>query len=325
VSIDLNNLPSYDQLPVKEGAPQGSAWGLFGDDDQLGTINLLTPERVMEAARLVRKGAVFPLNLRIDQPNPPMFGRRAPEHHLLEIGGGIARDDYLDNFWPQASSQWDALRHVRHPQDGFYNGVKNEEVSLAEGSKLGIEHFARRGIVGRGVLLDLERHLRQQGTPLDPQSSTMIRKGTLDACAAAQGVEIEAGDILILRTGWLRWYLEEATPEERQKISGVPAAGAFRAPGIGPADEIAEYLWNLHVAAVAADNPGVEPTPPHPGAGFMHFRLIPHLGIPMGELWYLEEMAADCAQDGIYEFMFTSAPLNVPGGAGSPPNALAIK
>jgi len=321
LSIDLNNLPPYDQLPVKEGAPQGSAWGLFGDDDQLGTINLLTAERVIEAARMVRKGAVFPLNLRLDQPNPPMFGRRAPRHHLLAIGGGIARDDYLDDFWPQASSQWDALRHIRHPRDGFYNGVADQEVSQEEGSKLGIEQFARRGIVGRGVLLDLERHLRRQGTPLNPQSATMIRKETLDACARDQGVRLRPGDILVLRTGWLRWYLEEATLEQRQAIG----TGAARAPGIGPADEMAEYLWNLHIAAVAADNPSVEPTPPHPRAGFMHFRLIPHFGMPLGELWYLEELAQDCAQDGVYEFMLTSAPLNLPGGVGSPPNALAIK
>ena len=325
MTIDLNKLPSYNQLPVKEGVPAGSAWGVFGDDDQLGTINLLTPEKVVEAAHLVHKGAVFPLNLRIDQPNPPMFGRRAPQHHLLVIGGGIARDDYLDDFWPQASSQWDALRHVRHPHDGFYNGVKDEQVSQEEGSKLGIEHFARRGNVGRGVLLDIERYLRQQGTPLDPQSPTMIRQETLVACARTQGVQVGTSDVLLLRTGWLRWYLEEATPEQRQAIGGGAGAGTVHAPGIGPADEMAAYLWDLHVAAVAADNPAVETTPPQPGAGFMHFRLIPHLGMPMGELWYLEDLAADCAQDGIYEFMFTSAPLNVPGGTGSPPNALAIK
>ena len=325
MAIDLNRLPSYDQLPVKEGAPRGSAWGVFGDDDQLGCLNLITPEKVLEAAKLVRKGAVFPLNLRIDEPNPPMFGRGAPQHHLLEEGGGVARDDYLDNFWPQASSQWDGLRHIRHPRDGFYNGVKDQEISQEEGSKLGMENFARRGIVGRGVLLDLERYLRQQGTPLDPQSSTIVRKQTLDDCASSQGVQVRPGDILVLRTGWLRWYLEEATPEQREKMGGDAMAGALVSPGIGPADEMAEYLWNLHVAAVAGDNPSVEPWPPTPETGFMHFRLIPHFGMPIGELWYLEELAADCAQDGVYEFLFTSAPLNVPGGVGSPANALAIK
>ena len=321
---DLNKLPTYDQLPVKAGAPEGSAWGLFGDDDQLGCLNLLTPERAVAAARLVRKGAVFPLNLRIDEPNPPLYGRGAPRHHLVEEGGGVARDDYLDNFWPQASSQWDGLRHIRHPRDGFYNSVKDEEIIEGDGGRLGMENFARKGIVGRGVLLDLGRHLEAQGTPLDYASATPIRKESLTACAKAQGVTIQPGDILLLRTGWLRWYLEEATPDQRRRLGG-DAMTDWRAPGIGPSQEMAEYLWNLHIAAIAADNTSVEAWPPTAQTGFLHFRLIPHFGMPMGELWYLEDLAADCAADGVYEFMLTSAPLNIPGGVGSPPNALAIK
>ena len=100
----------------------------------------------------------------------------------------------------------------------------------------------------------------------------------------------------------------------------------LRAPGIGPDEEMAAYLWDLHIAAVAGDNPSLEAWPPGPeSGGFLHFRLIPLLGMNIGELWYLEDLAADCAQDGVYEFMLTSAPLNVPGGVGSPPNALAIK
>jgi len=100
----------------------------------------------------------------------------------------------------------------------------------------------------------------------------------------------------------------------------------LRAPGIGPVDEMAEYLWDLHVAAVAADNTSLEAWPPgSESGGFLHFKLIPHFGMPIGELWWLEDLGADCAADGVYEFMLTSAPLNVPGGVGSPPNALAIK
>lgn len=128
MEYDATNLPSYDDLPVKDGVPEGSAWGLFCDDDQLGCLNLLTPERVLAAAKLVRKGAVFPLNLRIDEPNPPLFGRGDVKHTLIDLGGGVARDDYLDNFYPQASSQWDGLRHIRHPRDGFYGGVPDDEI-----------------------------------------------------------------------------------------------------------------------------------------------------------------------------------------------------
>jgi hypothetical protein len=77
---------------------------------------------------------------------------------------------------------------------------------------------------------------------------------------------------------------------------------------------------------VAADNPALEAWPPHNSTGgFLHHRLIPLLGMNIGELWWLDDLAEDCAADGVYEFLFTSAPLNVPGGVGSPPNALAIK
>ena len=322
--IDLNKLPSYDQLPVKEGAPRGSAWGLFGDDDQIGTVNLMTAQKAIEAARLVKKGALFPLNLPIDVPHEEIYARKPPIHHIEEHAG-ISREDWLDSFYPQASSQWDGLRHIRHPRDGFYNGVKEEEVTLEPGSKLGIEHWAQRGMVARGVLLDLERFRRQSGQPIDCRSSEVIRKDILEACARAQGVEVRPGDVLILRFGWIKWYLEESSPEEREGLNTDYVGTGLTFPGIGPSEEMAEYLWDLHIAAVAADNPAVNHWPPTPETGFLHFKLIPHFGMPMGELWYLEELAADCAQDRVYEFMLTSAPLNVPGGVGSPPNALAIK
>jgi kynurenine formamidase len=318
----VTNLPSYTDLPVKAGAPAGSAWGLFGDDDQLGCLNLLTAERVVAAARLVRRGAIYPLNLRIDEPNPPLFGRGAPRVEF--VTGEVHRDDYLDNFWPQASSQWDSLRHILHPRDGFYNGVTTEEV-VPSGGKLGIENMAQRGIAGRGVLLDVARHLEKAGRPLDYTTATVITRDVLSDCATTQGVSVETGDILVIRTGWLDWYLNDATAGQKKEMAGDPMT-SLRFPGIGPDEEMASYLWDLHIAAIAADNPALEAWPPGPeSGGFLHFRLIPLLGMNIGEFWYLEDLAADCVQDGIYEFLFTSAPLNVPGGVGSPPNALAIK
>jgi kynurenine formamidase len=129
----------------------------------------------------------------------------------------------------------------------------------------------------------------------------------------------------MIRTGWLNWYLNEATADQKQEMAGE-AMLQLKAPGIGPDEEMAAYLWDLHIAAVGADNPSLEAWPPGPDSGgFLHFRQIPLFGMPIGELWYLEDLAADCAVDSVYEFMLTSAPLNVPGGVGSPPNALAIK
>jgi len=97
-------LPRHDELPVREGAPAGAAWGVFGDDDQLGTINLMTPATVVEAARSIRSGRTFALNLPIDIPNPPLFGR-GKHNHVIKQYASYILDDYLDNFYPQASSQ----------------------------------------------------------------------------------------------------------------------------------------------------------------------------------------------------------------------------
>jgi len=317
----MPNLPSYSDLPVTPHAPDGSAWSLWGPDDQLGTLNLLTPKRTKAAAGLVRKGAIFPLNLRIDQPDPPLYGRGKVRQTIVGEGGS-GRDEYLDNFWPQASSQWDSLRHVRHPDDGWYNGVPDEEI-VASGGKLGIENMARRGIAGRGVLLDIDRYLRSQGRALEYASSTTITVDDLESCRKAQNVDIDVGDILLVHTGWLRWYLNSATSQTREAMAD---RSQLRAPGLGPSEAMAPYLWDLHIAAIGADNPALEVWPPPAGpSGFMHWKLIPHFGMPIGELWQLSDLADDCAEDGVYEFFFTSAPLNVPGGVGSPPNALAIK
>jgi kynurenine formamidase len=236
----------------------------------------------------------------------------------------MGHDDHLDNFYPQASSQWDSLRHIRHPREGFYNWTTDDQI-VSGGGRLGIENMARRGIAGRGVLLDVERHLAAQGRRLDYTEAEVIDAATLDACAREQGVELRVGDILLVHTGWLKWYLSEASPEQRRRMA-EDAMTTLRAPGIGPKEPMARYLWDLHVAAVAADNPSLEPWPPGADrSGFLHFDLIPLLGIPIGELWWLSDLAADCAEDGVYEFFLTSAPLDIPGGVGSPPNALAIK
>ena len=318
----MSYLPSFAEFPAKPGKPARSAWGLWGDDDELGCLNLLTPERIVAGARLVQKGAVFPLNLRIDRPEPPLYGRGRVKHTIVGEGGN-GRDDWLDNFWPQASSQWDSLRHIRHP-DAWYNGVSDEQIVAGDDGKLGIDVFARKGIVGRGVLLDVGHYLKSQGRALDQSARVVVTRDDLEACRVAQGTAIETGDILLVRTGWLSWYTNETTPAIREELAD---RNRLQAPGLGPPTEMAEYLWDLHVAAVAADNPALEAWPPssREADGFLHFTLIPLFGMPIGELWWLDDLAADCAADGRYESFFTSAPLNVPGGVGSPPNALAIK
>ena len=321
---DITKLPSFDQLPVRPGAPEGSAWGVFGDDDELGTWNLVTPQKTVEAASLVRKGVTFGLNAPIDAPARGLFWFRSPPRRtMFDCSGGmrISYDEYIDGFCPQSSSQWDGHRHVCHPALGFYNGRTHDEV-LAEGSEvLGIQNLAKRGAATRGVLLDLGRFLEEQGTPIDFHSSQTFDVATLEACREAQGVEVRPGDMLIFRTGWLRW-LYGLPPAQLTEL-----AEHLVAPGLLSGPAMARYLWDLHIAAIGTDVVAVEAWPPviTPERGFLHINLITMFGMNLGEMWELEALADDCAADGVYEFMFTTAPMHIRGGVGSPPNALAIK
>jgi kynurenine formamidase len=315
-------IPSYSELPIRAGAPAGAAWGVFGDDDEVGTINLQTPERVVAAASSIRSGKVFALNLPINIPDPPLF-TRGKHSHTVKIFPNLdfVLDDYLDNFYPQASSQWDALAHVKHPVHGAYNGIPDKEITGRGGSRLGIDNLARRGIAGRGVLADVARYYDRIGKTIDFTTAKSIPLEDVQAALEDEGVTLQTGDVLLIRIGWTKFYLSasEEIKEELAKETIVP--------GIEGSDRTARWLWDNHLAAVASDSPALEALPKPPGeeAEFLHFHMLAFFGMPIGEMWNLEGLADDCAEDGNYDFFLTSAPLNIPGGIGSPPNALAIK
>lgn len=310
----MTKRPKYAELP------DGSAWDVL--DPQLGSLQLLTPERVAAAAKLVKTGKRFSLDLPLTLPSPPFFGREPFVHTIFPLGITNVYDDKLDNFFPQSSTQWDGFGHFGHSEKGFFGGRSSDDV---EAATLGIEAWAVKGIAGRGVLLDAGRHA---GVPCD--TAEVITADMLEATASAEGLELREGDIVCVRTGWLGHYKGLDQPGR-----DVMAAGSrdftfenFQTPGLGPGPEIAEFLWDHGAAAIAVDNPGVEPF--GPGGGGMatdsvHTRVLALLGIPLGEFFDLDALADDCAADGVYEFLFTSAPLGIPGGLGSPPNALAIK
>lgn len=314
-------LPAYDDLPLTEGGAR-SAWGLFGQGDSLGLFNLQTPERVLSASRLIRRGAVFPLNAPLDYPSPPLFGRGAVRRTNLSRRGSRGFDDVLDNFFPQSSSQWDSLGHVGFKDNTFYNGATWEDIS--EGRLNTVEHWARKGIAGRAILLDVARVREQAGRPVDAGTSDAITVDDLEAARETVGITYTPGDVLLIRSGFTAWYLDQDEMTRR----AISSAGNLRAPGIEHCEAMARYIWNAHVSAVASDSPALETWPPDQTTwpfGFLHNVLIGQFGIAIGELWWLEDLAADCASDGVYEMFLTSAPLNSRGGIGSPPNALAIK
>jgi kynurenine formamidase len=317
-------LPRHDQLPVREGAPQGAAWGVFGDEDQLGTINLLTPATVVEAAGSIRSGQTFALNLPINIPDPPLFGRGKHKHVIKQYASYIL-DDYLDNFYPQASSQWDALCHVKHPKHGGYNGFADSEITGYGGDRLGIDNLARRGIAGRGVLADIGRFHERRGRTLDFMTNETIALEDLWETLREQNTELRPGDVLLVRIGWTKAYLA-MSPEGKEAL-----AARTKSPGIEGSRRTAKWLWDNRISAVASDSPALEAMPPPKTPEFLesgemlHFHMLSFFGMPIGEMWNLEELAQACASDGHYDFFFTSAPLNIPGGVGSPPNAIAVK
>jgi kynurenine formamidase len=306
--------------PAYRDLPDGSAWRVL--DTRLGSLELLTPERVAAAARLVRTGAGFALDLPLDEPSPPFFSREPFRHEVFALGMDYVFDDKLDNFFPQSSTQWDGFGHFGHPTKGFFGGRLATEI---EAKTLGVDAWAESGIAGRGVLLDVARHAGIGG-----DTSFAIGPDLLAATASAQGVELRAGDILCVRVGWLAWYrtLDAARREAVAAGSRDYAFERFRTPGLAPGPAIAEYLWDHGVAAIAVDNPGVEPFGPNvirEAGDSVHARVLALLGIPLGEFFDLDALADHCAGDSVYEFLFTSQPLGIPGGLGSPPNALAIK
>ena len=319
--------PRYDDLPV---APLRArhAWGVFGKDDSIGRLNLLGPERVLDAVRLVRKGLVFPLDAAVGAFDPPLDTSRArARHRVLEGRGktGIEHlDDALDDYFPQVSSQWDSLGHIVAEPDRFYNGATLEDV--LSGRRNTIDHWHRRGIVTRGVLLDVNRALeRDSGGSVDTShGSVAVSVADLETARRHAGLTFSTGCIIVVRTGFVSWYAKQ-DPARRRELSQ-----ALEAPGLEHTEAMARYLWDSGAAAVVSDTFAVEVWPPDwtPSSwdwGFLHRALIGRLGLPLGELWDLEALADDCDADGTYEFLLASAPLHLTGGIGSPANALAVK
>ncbi len=318
-NLDWGKIPSFDQLPVKKGAPPESSWGVFGDDDQFGCLNFLTPQGVVDAARLVQTGKVFRLDAKIGFAKPPLFSRAEVTHRVVPLAP-FANDDVVDNFNTQEGSQWDGLAHVGHRRLGsYYNGVLSSEIG--PGGKLSIHEWAAR-FVGRGVLIDAFGFLKAKGREIRPMEREVFTLADLKGALESQGTTLKPGTILLVRTGWMESY-ERCTPEQKGALSSF---ANVKAAGIEATQEMAAWLWDQRVAAIGTDSPGVEPLPADfSDEGILHYRALPLLGLPLGELFVLAPLAEDCARDRRYEFMVVSAPMVLEGGIATPPNAVAIK
>jgi kynurenine formamidase len=320
--IDFTKIPKFSQLPVKAGAPADSNWGVFGDDDELGCVNFLTPEGIVEAAKLVRNGKVFRLDTPINYASPPLF-QRDPVHHTkksFESFGLLGYDDVLDSYNTQEGSQWDGLGHVGNLRaQSFYNGVKNDAIKSSE--KLGIHNWNDR-FVGRGVLIDVFRYRAGAGRPVNPLNDEKYPLDDLKAALTAQKTELKPGSIMLVRTGWMGAYLASSSAAK----TAMAPMDKLKACGLDDSREMVAWLWDNHVAAIGTDCPAVEPWPwDFKDDGALHYRTLSLLGLPLGEQFVLDKLADDCAADGRWEFMMVSVPLHLRGGIASPPNAVAIK
>ena len=243
----MTDLPKFTELPAFERTGERHSWGLWGKDDQLGMVNLLTPERVTKAASLVRKGKVFNLEPSRSIPHPQRSKNEPYQHHINVRRTG--RSDYVDGWELHGGmGHMDGLRHMRYREFGYYQGLQDEE--LDEKVMLGINLWADHGLVGRGVFLDIPRYFEKRGESVDPNDRLPIGPELMEAVAADEGVEFQPGDIMLLRTGWMRWYLS-LSPEERETTHGTvhPGDDGLHCPGLDASRETAAWLWDRSVLA----------------------------------------------------------------------------
>ncbi|KAK9457437.1 hypothetical protein V1511DRAFT_493618 [Dipodascopsis uninucleata] len=320
--------PKFEDLPLRKGDPPYSAWGLWGDDDELGALNLITPEVTKEAVKTVEYGITIPLNLPLNEPAAPWIPNRIQfQHNIIEKG--YANDDtiYMNT---QSSSQWDSLRHFPY-QDGllFYNGTTQAHISGTETSKAtsrnGIQNMAKKGIASRGVLLDWHSWAVKNGIEHDPFSRYEIPLEQLLKVAEEEKVTFKSGDILLIRTGVTEEFFKKT--QEEQEAVGKREVRSFI--GVPSTPEVAKWHWDNQFAAVATDTTAYEVWPKSDEPiGDWDFRLhevfMGGWGLPLGEIWDLEELAKACKEIGRWEFLIVSQPLYIEGGVASPPNAMAI-
>lgn len=300
-----------------ETAAAVSNWGRWGPDDELGTLNLVTPDVVRRAAGLVRTGKVFSLALPLSEDGPQIGaipGRVNPTRTMHAVNEapfgdpeGFHTSDDAVTMGLQAGTHWDALAHGMY--DGkLYNGIPADVVTESGAARCGIGNV--RTLVSRGVLLDVARAKGVDCLPM-PYAVT---GDDLDAACAAQGVDVEPGDIVLVRTGLM------AATLKRGDKAGYHA-------GVGPSMWSARWFREHDVAAAATDTITFEYLDMENLADALcvHVLHLVYMGMTQGQNFDLDDLAADCASDGVYEFLLEASPEPFVHGLGAPVNPIAVK
>lgn len=310
------------------GPDSPTNWGKWGPDDEVGGLNYLTTDEVLRGIRSVISGETFTLQVPIGSPHveaDPVWPNRTSavrtatmdegffaRGEVAEPGGGHHYADDKIDMYLQGSTQYDALGHVWF--DGkIYNGY-DADTTIGSLKKASVYPLGERGIVGRGVLIDMARH---RGKESLERAETFTHEDLLDA-AAAQGVTIEPRDILVIRTGWLgRFYREPLDHFYKD----------YYEPGLTYTPELVKWFQRMEIPNLVCDLMAAE-TSFFPGTDIeipLHSALMRNLGVVFTETAWLDDLAAACAADGRWSFLYTAAPLKVVGASGAPVNPIVIR
>lgn len=317
----MTQVPTMEEL--LKNAPTN--WGRWGDDDEVGALNYLTAEEVFRGIQHVRSGTVFTLQRLIGDPKgDPVWPGRAPATRTMILdesswdgddapqfpGGLHYADDKIDAFL-QGSTQYDALGHVWYGGQ-IWNGY-DARTTVGGLDKASVEPIAERGVVGRGILLDMARF---RGKDNLDKAETFTHEDLMK-CAEAQGTKIEKHDILVVRTNFLKLFFDQ----------GEAFYEGFCEPGLVYSPELVGWFQEMEIPNLVTDTIANEvTTDPNNGVSLpLHCALMWNLGVTLTEICDLEKLAASCAEDGQYTFLYAAAPLKVNQASGSPVNPLAIK
>ncbi|RMJ03317.1 hypothetical protein CDV36_015156 [Fusarium kuroshium] len=319
--------PSFDSLPLDKNGPHGNAWGLWGSDDQLGTLNLLTDEVVSEAAKEnIKTGSRVSLNWSMTGASYPKFARKLLDLHLINKAPLKHAHDDEWTFNSQCSSQWDGFRHYAYQKEALYYMGRTAEQFAASDQPNSVHHVSAKGIAGRAVFIDWYAWAQKQGLEVDAMSSHEVPFSELIEALKFQGMDLDIfkpGDILVIRFGYLEQY-ENMSQEKRQHLHNLYKTQKPDNIGLKPSKELLRFLWDRKIAAICGDSRSLEVWPCKDTEWHLHEWLLAGWGMPIGELFYLEELAKMCSSSGRYTFFMSSSPMNVPGAVASPPNALAF-
>jgi kynurenine formamidase len=312
----MTEVPTMDE--VLKDAPKN--WGKWGDEDEVGALNYLTAEEVFRGVRHIRSGTVFTLQRMIGDPkgDPVWPGRTPAEKTVIldesswdgdgapQFPGGLHYADDKISAFLQGSTQYDALGHVWYGGQ-LWNGY-DARSTVGGLAKASVALIAERGVVGRGILLDMARFRGKEN--LDKAETFTYED--LVACAEAQGVKIEKRDILIIRTNFLKLFFDQ----------GEEFYEGFCEPGLVYSPELVHWFQDMEIPNLVTDTIANEVTiDPNNGVALpLHCALMRNLGVALTEICDLEKLASHCAEDRQYTFLYAAAPLKVHEASGSPVN-----